>query len=168
MALLRRVVSCRHKLIIQEIDLEIPFGTLELACLNGKFFAPDGRLSSLVVDWVIPRVFPFSSSFKLHGLCWTIPWEPLALLVVSLALVNGFHHWPVIKRFSIMLDLSTSIHMLGFVLWSDGFKTPNSNYTCLGCMDLFYDYMTHWWMVATIPESSWMVATIPLSSSWSH
>ena len=54
MALLRRVVSCQLQLIIQEIDLEIPFGTLELAFLNGKFFAPDDRLSSLVVDWVIP------------------------------------------------------------------------------------------------------------------
>ena len=69
MALLRRVVSYRLQLIIQEIDLEIPFGTLELACLNGKFFAPDGRLSSLVIDWVIPRVFDFSSFFTLHGLC---------------------------------------------------------------------------------------------------
>ena len=69
MALLRWVVSCRHHLIIQEIDLEIPFGTLELACLNGKFFKPNGRLSSLVVDWVIPRVFDFSSFLTLRGLC---------------------------------------------------------------------------------------------------
>jgi len=54
MALLQWIISCQHKLIIQETDLEIPFGTLELACLNGKFFAPDDRLSSLVIDWVIP------------------------------------------------------------------------------------------------------------------
>ena len=68
MALLQRIVSYRRQLIIHEIDLEIPFGTLELACLNGKFFALDDRISSLVVDWVFPRVFEFSSFFALSGL----------------------------------------------------------------------------------------------------
>lgn len=137
MALLQWIVSCRIQLIIQEIYLEIPFGTLELACLNGKFFTPDNRLTSLVVDWVIPRVFDFISFFILRGLYWTVPWEPLALSVVSLALVNGLHHRPIIKRFSIMLNFSTSIHMLEFVLWSVGFKTPNSDHICSGCMDWF-------------------------------
>ena len=36
-----KVTSCRHQLIIQEVDLETPYGTLEPACLNGRFVAFD-------------------------------------------------------------------------------------------------------------------------------
>lgn len=53
-----------------------------------------------------------------------VPWEPLTLLVVSLMLVNCLHHWSVIKQFSSMLDLSTSIHILEIVLWSVGIQDP--------------------------------------------
>ena len=49
-----------------------------------------------------------------------VPWEPLTLWVVSLALLNDSHHWTIIKWFSIMFNFNTSIHMLEFVLWSGG------------------------------------------------
>ena len=157
MALLQWITSCRHQLIIQGVDLEIPFSTLELACLNDKFFVLDDWLSSLVVVCVIPRVFNFSSFFTLCGLYWTVPWEPLALLVVSLALVNGLHHRPVIKRFSFMLDFSTSIPMLEFVLWLVGFKTQNSNYTCSGCVDWFViTWIIDGWLQPYLSLHGWL------------
>ena len=31
--------------------------------------------------------------------CTRVPWESLTLMVISLALVNGSHHWRVIKWF---------------------------------------------------------------------
>jgi len=57
--------------------------------------------------------------FLIHTL-WIVllvPWEPLSLLVVSLTLVNGSHHWPVIKQLSSMFHFNMSIHVLDFVLW---------------------------------------------------
>ena len=56
-----KVTSCRLQLIIQEADLETPSSTLEPACLNGRFFAFDARISSLAFDQVILRVFDASS-----------------------------------------------------------------------------------------------------------
>ena len=57
--------------------------------------------------------------FLIHTL-WIVllvPSKPLSLLAVSLALVNGSHHWPVIKRLSSVFNFDTYIHMLEFVLW---------------------------------------------------
>ena len=59
-------------------------------------------------------------TFHISWIVLVVPWEPLTLWVVSLALVNGSHHWLVIKWFSSMFDFNTSIHMLEFVLWSGG------------------------------------------------
>ena len=50
-------------------------------------------------------------SFTFHGLYWVL-WEPLTLLVVSLTLVNSFHHWLVIKWF---LPCSTSTHSFTWI-----------------------------------------------------
>ena len=56
-----KITSCRLQLIIQEVGLETPYGTLEPACLNGRFVAFDVRFSSLASDRVILRVFDASS-----------------------------------------------------------------------------------------------------------
>ena len=58
--------------------------------------------------------------------CALVPWGPLSLLVVSLASVNSFHHWLVIRRCSCMFDFSSHIHMLELVLCSgrDGAQDP--------------------------------------------
>lgn len=134
-----------------------PFGTLQLACLNGKFFTPDGQLTSLVTDWVIPGVFNFNSCFTLRGLYWIVPWEPLALSMVPLVLVNGLHHLPIIRKFSIMLDLNTSIRMLEFVLWSVGFKTPNSDHICSGCVDWFMiTWLIDGWLRPYLSLHGWL------------
>ena len=49
---------------------------------------------------------------RLHS----IPWFPFALLVGDLASVNGIHQWPVIRRWTTIFDLSTSISIVGHVL----------------------------------------------------
>ena len=59
-----KVTSCRLQLIIQEVGLETPYGTLEPACLNGRFFAFDERFTSLASDWVILRVFDINSFIR--------------------------------------------------------------------------------------------------------
>ena len=57
-----KVTSCRLQLIIQEVGLETLYGTLEPACLNGRFVAFDARFSSLASDRVILWVFDANSS----------------------------------------------------------------------------------------------------------
>ena len=52
--------------------------------------------------------------------CTSSTLSAIDIMGVSLALVNGSYHCPVIKWFSNMFDFNTSIHMLEFVLWSDG------------------------------------------------
>ena len=96
----------------------LPPSTLELACLNGKFFALDDKFTSLTFDRVILRMFNFSSGIHIQWIVLIVPWGPLSLLVVSLAIVNSSHHWLVIKRLSSMFDVNTSIHILGSILWS--------------------------------------------------
>jgi len=49
--------------------------------------------------------------------------------VVSLALVNSLHHWLEIKRFSNILDFSTSIRILEFVPWMGWDSRPYAHIT---------------------------------------
>lgn len=101
--------------------------TLELGCLNGKFFASYDRFSSLAFDRMIPRVFDFSFVITFTN-CTVVPWEPFPLWVVPLVHVNGLHQWPVRRWFSSMFDCDTFIHMLKFILWlgRDGVQDPES------------------------------------------
>lgn len=136
----------------ENLVARLPSSTLELSCPNGNFFALDDKFTSLAFDRVISQVFDFSSFIHILWFVLLVPWEPLSLLVVSLALVNGPHHWPVIKRLSSMFDFNTSIHMFGFVLWlgcvgvqDRGLRLQKSRlqgdvtwscwYTCLSQMD---------------------------------
>ena len=48
--------------------------------------------------------------------CTLVPWFPLWLSVGDLASVNGIHQWPVIRQWTSMFDLDTSIHIVGLVL----------------------------------------------------
>ena len=107
-ALLQRVTSCRHQLIIQEVDLgTTPFSTLKLACLNGKFLAFSDRFTSMAFNWeILPgvrRQVPFSH----HANCTVVPWGSLSLLVIPLAPVNSLHHWLVIGRCLSMFESRT-------------------------------------------------------------
>ena len=121
-----KVTSCRLQLIIQEVGLETPDGTLEPACLNGRFVAFDVRFLSLASDRMILRVFDISSFIHTPWIVPVVPWGPLSLLVVSLASVNSFHYWLVIRRCSCMFDFRSQIHMLELVLClgRDGAQDP--------------------------------------------
>ena len=105
-------------LLSSKLTERLPSSTLELACPNGKFFALDDKFTSLDFDQVIPGVFDISSFIHILWTMFPVPWEPLSLLVVYLALVNGSHHWLVIKWLLSMFDFNTFIRMLEFVLWS--------------------------------------------------
>ena len=70
-----------------------------------------------------------------------VPWEPLTLLVVPLTLVNGLHHWPVLKKFSSMIEFNTSIHILEIVLWSVGIQDPGLRLHEFGLRGLVRDYI---------------------------
>lgn len=89
--------------------------------------------------------------------------------MVYFALVNSFHHQPIIKRFSIMLDLNTSVRMLELVLWLVRVSRPWTKITYV--LAVWIGSRLHtWlfdWMVVSIPEASRMAATIPLSL-WSY
>ena len=107
MALFRRDFSCRHQLIIQEIVLETIFSTLRSICLNDRFSLSRHRFTSLTFDRQ-SRLGVRRQDICLHLVDFTsVPWESLTLMVISLALVNGSHHWLVIKWF---LPCSTSNH----------------------------------------------------------
>ena len=75
------------------------------ACLNGR--PPRVWQWAYIIDlWSddsmdVRLQLIYSHSSK----CTRVPWESLTLMVISLALVNGLHHWSVIKWF---LPCSTS------------------------------------------------------------
>ena len=102
----------------RKLGERLPSSTLELACPNGEFFALDDKFTSLAFVQVISRVFDIISFIHILWIVLLVPWDAFSLLVVSLALVNGSHHWPVIEWLYSMFDINTFIHMLGFVLWS--------------------------------------------------
>jgi hypothetical protein len=65
--------------------------TLKLACLNGKFLAFDSGFTSLTPDREIPLSVRHQLIYSQSMDCTIVPWESLALMVISLALVNGIH-----------------------------------------------------------------------------
>lgn len=105
--------------LFKKLIEKLPFITLELAFLNGKFFTLDDKFTSLAFDKPISWVFDFSFCIHIPWIVLIVPWGPLSLLVVSLTLVNSLHHWLVIKWLSSMFDINTSIRMLESILWSD-------------------------------------------------
>ena len=107
MALLQQDHSFRHQLLIREIVLETIFSTLRSVCLNDRFSFSRHRFTSLTFDRQ-NRLGVRHQDIYSHSVdCTRVPWESLTLMVISFALVNGSHHWPVIKWF---LPCSTSDH----------------------------------------------------------
>ena len=105
-----------------------PFNTLKLACLNGKFLTSGDRYTSMTFAQKILRGIRRQVLYSRHVTCTAVPWGSLSLLVIPLALVNGFHYWPVIKRCLSMFDIRTSFHMDRLVLWAkieQVLKTPD-------------------------------------------
>lgn len=59
----------------------------------------ESLFTSLNTDKKIPWMFNYDSFMHISLECTIVPWESSSSLVISLAVVNGIHQWPVIKRF---------------------------------------------------------------------
>ena len=115
-----------------------PFSTLKLACLNGRFLTFGDRFPSLTFDRKIPRGVRRQVIYSHHVDCTAVPWGSSSLSVIPLALVNGLHYWPVIKRCLSMFDSSslfTWIHLY-FEWRSEEIEDPGSSFNHPGC-DIF-------------------------------
>ena len=65
--------------------------------------------------WILSSVRP--QHIYSHLLVFTlVPWFAFSLSVGDLVSINGIHKWPVIRRWTTMFDLDTSIHIVGHVL----------------------------------------------------
>ena len=93
------------------ISLRNKFITLRSVCLNDRFSHFRYRFTSLTFDWNI-RLSVWHQIIYSHSRdCTRVPWESLAFMVISLVLVNGSHHWLVIKWFLPCSTSNISIHM---------------------------------------------------------
>ena len=66
-------------------------------------------------QWIIPSVRP-QHIYSHLLVCTLVPWFPFSLSVGDLVSVNGIHQWLVIRRWTTMFELDTSIHIVGHVL----------------------------------------------------
>ena len=112
-----------------------PFSTLKLACLNWKFLTSNDRFTSMAFDRKILHGVRHQVLYSHHVNCTTVPWGPLSLSVIPLALVNGLPHWPVIKRCLSMFDFKTFLTWIDLYLeWrSNEFEDPGSSFIHPGC-----------------------------------
>ena len=124
-----------------------PFSTLKLACLNGKFLTSGDRYTSMTFDQKILRGVRRQVLYSRHVNCTAVPWGSLSLLVIPLALVNGLHHWPVIKRCLSMFDFSVILTWIDLYLeWrSNEFEDPGSSFIHPGC-DIYSGYKDIWYV----------------------
>ena len=76
-------------------------------CLNHRFSLSRHRFTSLTFDRQSRLGVRHQDIYSHSADSTRVPWESLTLMVISLALVNGSHHWPVIKWF---LPRSNSDH----------------------------------------------------------
>ena len=81
--------------------------TLRFVCINDRFSRSWHRFTSLTLDRKIQLSVRHHIIYSHLKYCTRLPWESLTSMVISLALVNDSHHWPVIKWF---LPCSTSDH----------------------------------------------------------
>ena len=143
-ALLWWVTSCRHQLIIQEVDLETtPFSTLKLACLNGKFLTFNDRFTSMTFDRKILHGVWHEVSFSHHANCTVVPWRSSSLSVIPLAHVNILHHSLVIRRCISMFDSRIFFTWIDLYFGRrlDEFEDPRSSFIHSGC-DIFRNIKT--------------------------
>ena len=98
--------------------------TLRSICINDRPSRFRHRFTSLTFDWNIWLSVRHKIIYSHSGYCTRVPWESSTPMVISLTLVNGSHHWPVIKWF---LPCSTSKpcnHMERIILCGRRDKDP--------------------------------------------
>ena len=91
--------------------------------------------TSMTFDRKILRGVRCQVLYSHHVNCTAVPWGSLSLSVIPLALVNGLHHWPVIKRCLSMFDFSAILTWIDLYLeWrSNEFEDPGSSFIHPGC-----------------------------------
>ena len=82
-------------------------GSLAIDSFGNTSMSPD--------RWILSSVQP-QHIYSHLLVCTLVPWFPFSLSVGDLAFVNGIHQWPVIRRWTTMFDLDTSIHIVWHVL----------------------------------------------------
>jgi len=82
-------------------------GSLAIDSFGNTSMSPD--------RWILSSVRP-QHIYSHLLVCTLVPWFPFSLSVGDLASVNGIHQWPVIRRWTTMFDLDTSIRIVGHVL----------------------------------------------------
>jgi len=124
-----------------------PFSTLKLACLNGRLLTSGDRYTSMTFDQEILHGVRRQVLYSHHVNCAAVPWGSLSLLVIPLALVNGSHHWPVIKRPLSMFDIEEIFTWIDlYIEWgSDEFEDPRSSFIHLGC-DIYSGDKNIWYV----------------------
>ena len=114
----QRISSHRLQIIYFVIGIKSPFECLETCSHQWQVLLPSavfGNTSMPRDRWILSSVRP-QHIYSHLLLCTLVPWFPFSLLVGDLASVNGIHQWPIIRRWTTMFDLDTSIHILGHVL----------------------------------------------------
>ena len=99
-------------------NLESFLSALRLVVMSGRFYRHRqfyGNTSMSPDRWILSSVWP-QHIYSHFLVCTLVPWFPFSLLVGDLTSVNGIHQWPVIRRWTTMFDLDTSIHIVGLVL----------------------------------------------------
>ena len=74
-----------------------------------------GKTSISPNQWILSSVQP-QHIYSHLLVCTLVPWFPFSLSVGNLASVNDIHQWPVIRQWTAMFDLDTSIRIVGHVL----------------------------------------------------
>ena len=82
-------------------------GSLVIDSFGNKSMSPD--------QWILSSVQPQHIYSHLLD-CTLVPWFPFSLSMGDLMSVNGIHQWLVIRRWTTMFNLDTSIHIVGLVL----------------------------------------------------
>ena len=120
-------------------SLRNKFSTLRSVCLNDRFSRYQQRFTSLAFDRKTLLGVQHQDIYS-HSLdCTRVPWESLILMVISLALVNGSHHWPVIKWFLPFLTSEHCNHMDRIVLCGRRDEDPGYLFKSDHCFSLGYD-----------------------------
>ena len=94
------------------------------------FLAFNSRFSSMNFDWNILLSVQLQNIYSHLRECTKIPWESLTSMVISLALVNSWHQWLVIKWFLPCLTSRNCNHMVRF-------KSLRVRLEDLGLSDIF-------------------------------
>ena len=94
------------------------FECLETCSHQWQVLSPStvfGNTSMSLDRWILSSVWP-QHIYSHLLVCTLVPWFPFSLLVGDLASVNGIHQWPLIRRWTTMFDLDTSICIVVHVL----------------------------------------------------